>query len=229
MMRTEKSHYMSPSPRLCTDGPAWKGKLVSEPADHRHIHCQWLPTNGSNSPQQVSLCAYAFCAYVHACASAHPCAHPHVRARAHAHAYDCADPRAGVHAHAHDCADAFGCHVAQSVMEEEKRAKGWEHTAEMHMHDLPVQIGMHKGVEEQWALVPIGCLSSAAQPETQERPLASESWVHPCLCLLTQNRKPHHKRVAKKHPFFCLYTRIVISFSCSLVGHSPECGRYKFG
>lgn len=114
-MHTEKSHYMNPSPRLCTDGPAWKGKQASKPAHHRHIHCQWLPTNGSNSPQQVLPCAYASYAYVHACASVHLRAHAHVRA--HAHAYDCSDARS----HAHDCDDAgvFGCHVAQSVMQEE--------------------------------------------------------------------------------------------------------------
>lgn len=61
--------------------------------------------------------------------------------------------------------------------------------AEKHMRDLLVQIGIHKAVEEQRASVPIGCLSSAEQPEIQERPLASESWIHPCLCLFSKSRK----------------------------------------
>lgn len=99
-MHTEKSHYMSPSPRLCTHGPAWKGKEVSKPADHRHIHCQWFPTNGSNLPQQVSLCAHASCAYAHACA--HPCAHARVRVHAHAHVRADARVRVRAHAYGHD-------------------------------------------------------------------------------------------------------------------------------
>lgn len=78
--------------------------------------------------------------------------------------------------------------------------------AEMHMHDLPVQTGMHKADEEQWeeewALVSIGRLSSAAQPEIQERPLASESWVHPCPCPFSQNRKPTIKEWLKSIPSF---------------------------
>ncbi|KAL3517552.1 hypothetical protein ACH5RR_020141 [Cinchona calisaya] len=199
-MNTEKSHYMSPERRLCTGGRAWKGKEVSEPADHTRIHCQWLPATCSNSAQEVLAHAYGPCAYVHAgasaraharacgdaraCVRAHACGAAHARVHAHAHARvhacadaharACADARARAHVHdrAHADVRAFE-HIAQPVMEEkeekEEMAEGLGHMGEMHMHDLLVQIDMHKVEEKQWVLfsswssIPCPSVTSIAQ------------------------------------------------------------------